>query len=79
MYLIERFASDSGKKGGEFYTPHKVSELLAKLLNPQPGDRICDPAIGSGSLAITVAEEGVVKILKFMARKVMERPGLCAK
>lgn len=30
---------------------------MAKLLNPQPGDRICDPAIGSGSLAITVAEE----------------------
>lgn len=57
MYLIERFASDAGKKGGEFYTPHKVSELLAKLLDPQPGARICDPAIGSGSLAITVAEE----------------------
>jgi type I restriction enzyme M protein len=57
MYLIERFASDAGKKGGEFYTPHEVSQLLAKLLNPQPGDRICDPAIGSGSLAITVAEE----------------------
>jgi len=57
MYLIERFASDAGKKGGEFYTPHEVSQLLAKLLNPQPGDRICDPAIGSGSLSITVAEE----------------------
>ena len=57
MYLIERFASDAGKKGGEFYTPHEVSRLLAKLLNPQPGNRICDPAIGSGSLAITVAEE----------------------
>ncbi len=57
MFLIERFASDAGKKGGEFYTPHEVSELLAKLLDPQPGDRICDPAIGSGSLAITVAEE----------------------
>lgn len=57
MYLIERFASDAGKKGGEFYTPHEVSKLLAMLLNPQPGDRICDPAIGSGSLAITVAEE----------------------
>lgn len=57
MYLIERFASDAGKKGGEFYTPHEVSQLLAKLLNPQPGDRICDPAMGSGSLAITVAEE----------------------
>jgi type I restriction enzyme M protein len=57
MFLIERFASDAGKKGGEFYTPHEVSELLARLLNPQPGDRICDPASGSGSLAITVAEE----------------------
>ena len=57
MYLIERFASDAGKKGGEFYTPHEVSQLLAKLIKPQPGDRICDPAIGSGSLAITVAEE----------------------
>lgn len=57
MFLIERFASDAGKKGGEFYTPHEVSELLAKLLKPKSGDRICDPAIGSGSLAITVAEE----------------------
>jgi len=57
MFLIERFASDAGKKGGEFYTPHEVSQLLAKLLNPKAGDRICDPAIGSGSLAITVAEE----------------------
>jgi len=37
MYLIERFASDAGKKGGEFYTPHGVSELLAKLINPKSG------------------------------------------
>lgn len=57
MYLIERFASTAGKKGGEFYTPKEVSALLAKLLAPKPGDRICDPAIGSGSLVITVAEE----------------------
>lgn len=57
MYLIERFASDSGKKGGEFYTPNGVTRLLAKLLNPQPGSRICDPTIGSGSLAITVAAQ----------------------
>lgn len=57
MYLISRFASDSGKKGGEFYTPAQVSELLAKLLKPKKGDRICDPACGSGSLLIRVAEE----------------------
>lgn len=57
MYLIERFASDAGKKGGEFYTPREVSSLLAKLLAPKARERICDPAIGSGSLVITVAEE----------------------
>ena len=57
MYLIERFASGSGKKGGEFYTPHEVSELLAKLMAPKAGARICDPTCGSGSLLITVAEE----------------------
>jgi len=57
MYLIERFASGAGKKGGEFYTPHEVSELLAKLLAPKAGARICDPTCGSGSLLITVAEE----------------------
>lgn len=57
MYLIERFASGAGKKGGEFYTPHEVSELLAKLVAPKAGARICDPTCGSGSLMITVAEE----------------------
>lgn len=57
MYLLEKFASDAGKKGGEFYTPIEVSRLLAKLLEPKKGSRICDPAIGSGSLAIAVAEE----------------------
>jgi type I restriction enzyme M protein len=57
MYLIERFAADSGKKGGEFYTPTSVSKLLAKLLAPQPGDRICDPACGSCSLLIRAADE----------------------
>jgi type I restriction enzyme M protein len=55
IYLIERFASDSGKKAGEFYTPYKVSELVAKLAAPKPGDRICDPACGSGGLLIEAA------------------------
>jgi type I restriction enzyme M protein len=54
-YLIARFAAGSGKKGGEFYTPPEVSELLAKLLNPQKGERICDPTCGSGSLLIKMA------------------------
>ena len=57
MYVIERFAAGAGKIGGEYYTPHEVSVLLAKLLAPKAGDRICDPACGSGSLLITVAEQ----------------------
>ncbi|MHB1191947.1 MAG: type I restriction-modification system subunit M [Longimicrobiales bacterium] len=51
-YLIQNFASDAGKKGGEFYTPAEVSKLLARVLDPQPGDRICDPCCGSASLLI---------------------------
>jgi len=57
IYLIERFASDSGKKAGEFFTPLKVTELVAKLAKPKPGDRICDPACGSGGLLIQVAKQ----------------------
>lgn len=57
IYLIERFAADAGKKAGEFYTPHKISELVAKLGGPKPGNRICDPACGSGGLLIEAARE----------------------
>ncbi|HFA48296.1 MAG TPA: type I restriction-modification system subunit M [Bacteroidetes bacterium] len=57
MYLISMFASNSGKKGGEFFTPHQISVLLAKLLQPTAGSRISDPTCGSGSLLISVAEE----------------------
>jgi type I restriction enzyme M protein len=57
IYLIERFASDAGKKAGEFYTPQQVSSVLAKLVQPKAGERICDPACGSGSLLIETAYE----------------------
>jgi type I restriction enzyme M protein len=55
IYLIERFASDAGKKAGEFYTPKQVSKLLAQLAAPKPGDRICDPTCGAGGLLIEAA------------------------
>jgi type I restriction enzyme M protein len=57
IYLISRFASDAGKKAGEFYTPAAVSRLLAKLAAPKAGNTICDPACGSGSLLIRAAEQ----------------------
>lgn len=56
-YLIAHFASDAGKKGGEFFTPSEVSTLLAKLVEPKEGDRIYDPTCGSGSLLIKVSKE----------------------
>ncbi len=56
-FLIAQFAGAAGKKAGEFYTPSEVSELLAKLVDPKPGNRICDPTGGSGSLLIKVARE----------------------
>ncbi len=57
MYLIERFGSEAGKKAGEFYTPKILSLLLAKLAQPKPGDRICDPTCGSGGLLLLAGEE----------------------
>lgn len=49
-YLIKNFAASGGQKAGEFYTPPEVSDLIAELVDPQVGDKICDPACGSGSL-----------------------------
>lgn len=56
-YLISNFASDAGKKAGEFYTPGEVSTLLAKLTKSKPGARICDPTCGSASLLIKAGRE----------------------
>lgn len=56
-YLISNFASDAGKKGGEFFTPSNVSTLLSKLVEAKEGDRIYDPTCGSGSLLIKASKE----------------------
>lgn len=56
-YLISMFADDSGKKGGEFFTPAEVSTVVAKLVNPVEGDKIYDPTCGSGSLLIKASKE----------------------
>lgn len=55
-YLIERFADDAGKKGGEFYTPRKVVQLIVEILAPKEKMRICDPTCGSGGMLIECAK-----------------------
>lgn len=61
-YLIGQFAASAGKKGGEFYTPHEVSVILAKIVTDgveESNDTFCvyDPTCGSGSLLLTVQSE----------------------
>ncbi len=56
-FLIKNFASDAGKKAGEFYTPAEVSTLVAKLTKSKSGARIYDPTCGSGSLLIKAGKE----------------------
>jgi type I restriction enzyme M protein len=56
-YLIGQFAMESGKKAGEFYTPHQVSEVMAQIVAKSSSIRsIYDPAVGSGSLLLTVGK-----------------------
>lgn len=57
MYMIERFGADAGKKAGEFFTVRHVAKLVAMLAEPKEGDRICDPACGSGGLLLLAGEE----------------------
>lgn len=57
MYMIERFGAEAGKKAGEFFTVRAVARLVAKLAQPKPKDRICDPACGSGGLLLLAGEE----------------------
>ena len=57
-YLIGKFASESGKKAGEFYTPQAVSKLITRIVTRGKEDKdgftIYDPCMGSGSLLLQV-------------------------
>lgn len=56
-YLIGQFASNAGKKAGEFYTPSQVSEVLAQIVTKSSKIKsIYDPTVGSGSLLLTVGK-----------------------
>jgi type I restriction enzyme M protein len=61
-YLIKYFASSSGKKAGEFYTPPAVSKLLTRLVfhNKKNIQKIYDPACGSGSLLVHINSMGIL-------------------
>ena len=51
-YLIRDFADSAGKKGGEFYTPRPVVQLMVRLVDPRQGMAVYDPCSGSGGMLI---------------------------
>lgn len=57
MYMVERFGTEAGKKAGEFFSPKTLCKLVAQLAEPKSGDRICDPACGSGGLLLLAGAE----------------------
>lgn len=80
-YLISQFASNAGKKAGEFYTPHEVSllmsEIVADHLSQRSNIEIYDPTSGSGSLLInigkTAAKHGVpAESIKYYAQELVQ-------
>ena len=57
-YLMQMYASQAGKSGGEYYTPQEVSEVLAKITvaGKKRVNKVYDPAAGSGSLLLKFAK-----------------------
>jgi type I restriction enzyme M protein len=57
-FLIGQFASEAGKKAGEFYTPHEVSDMMARIAAMGQEDKklfsVFDPTMGSGSLMLNI-------------------------
>jgi len=57
-YLMQMYASQAGKSGGEYYTPQEVSEVLARIavIGKTRVNKVYDPACGSGSLLLKFAK-----------------------
>jgi type I restriction enzyme M protein len=51
-YLIEQFAADAGKKGGEFYSPRETERVIIQILKPHEKDHIYDMTVGSGGFLL---------------------------
>jgi hypothetical protein len=56
-YLIKQFADDSGHTAQEFYTNRTLVHLMTQMLEPQPGERIYDPTVGTGGMLISALAE----------------------
>jgi type I restriction enzyme M protein len=71
-YMLRKFAEGSGQAAGEFYTPREVGILMARLLDPEEGEEVYDPACGSGGLLIKCQLYLREKVAKKLGKKVEE-------
>lgn len=80
-YLISKFAANAGKKAGEFYTPHEVSEVMSRIVAVHTQNRetltIYDPTSGSGSLLLNIGQAvarhlGDPDAIKYYAQEIKE-------
>ena len=67
-YLIRKFAENSGKSGGEFFTPPEVGEIMAQVMDPEPGMQVYDPTCGSAGLLIK-CEQVLNKKMEALGKK----------
>lgn len=51
-YLIKKFADLTNRKAGEFYTPRAIVRLMVRMLAPQAGETVYDPACGTGGMLL---------------------------
>lgn len=79
-YLMQKFAAESGKSKGQFYTPAEVSRILAKVVGlsraTSPSATIYDPACGSGSLLIRALNEAPIALSGYGQEKDTTTAGL---
>ena len=79
-YLMRKFATESGKSKGQFYTPAEVSRILAKVIGisneTRPEATIYDPACGSGSLLIRALNEAPIALSGYGQEKDTTTAGL---
>lgn len=70
-YLIKKFADQTNRKAGEFYTPRSVVRLKVKILDPKEGETIYDPTVGTAGMllgAIQHVKEGGGNIRKLWGK-----------
>lgn len=79
-YLMRKFATESGKSKGQFYTPAEVSRILAKVIGisheTSSNATIYDPACGSGSLLIRALNEAPIALSGYGQEKDTTTAGL---